>query len=847
MAINLQDPFNLAGITDPAERNILLQGGVNRIDQTVPGGRIEYSGPGRSASTITLDPALQNIFDARTEAARSAANVAGGLITGLEGGRAGVEKAFYDKQIGLLSPTLDQNESRLKSRLLNRGLPESSEAYANAYNLQARDPRLRAYNDAALNAILSGGNELANTTTAARNLFNLDPNVGIPNTQSFTAPAAVDVTGAEQLKLQANVAANDAKLAADKIKADIEAGNFSALTTLGSAAITGLLTAADTSIGGKVASSILAGAASVGKSVYGFLQEHLGFGADAVTEAVQGLQQTAQIPPTGDFYPDLIPSGVFPSTDVPLPPAGGALDVGPIDIGKIPSLPGALTPPSNPYYMNEGIDDLFTGNIGHSPELITDPTVLGKDLTGKVNQAMLSDPNFQLIDPTIDIGVTPSLPDALTPPSNPYYMSEGIDDLYTGSIGSGADLSADEIFALGEDSYPGMGGAAGDLATSGMVGGGLIGAASGAMNDGLRGAFTGGVKGALTGGVAGGIASGLGMGALGATGIGLGLTLPMALWQGQQANKARTEAKQLYESAKFTNVIRGVYDLATGKDNFNSAGAAGRAEYSALLESVGLADPIGVTPDMGGANAASAGAAFLAKYPKLTPGTDVASLDDGNRLKGDARRATGRLAAIMRLPGMQENFDAFYNGKMSKEEFSSRSTAAVNKFKVDNAAKISSAAEKASNERILAMDVDPDGPLQDITAQRNAKASQVKYAAINAEAVVPEIAKAKQVATDLRAEAVAQQAAGIPYYDRGRAIQAAQNAEKRVAELKQYEAQQILLRDSNKPEMWQTVSYTDEDDRVRSNRYRQLLAISKGFNNAEEHAASEYDDGSDDE
>ena len=289
----------------------------------------------------------------------------------------------------------------------------------------------------------------------------------------------------------------------------------------------------------------------------------------------------------------------------------------------------------------------------------------------------------------------------------------------------------------------------------------------------------------------------------------------MALWQGQQANKAKTKAKQLYESAKFTNVIRGVSELATGKDNFNSAGAAGNSEYSALLESVGLADPIGVTPDMGGANAASAGSAFLAKYPKLTPGTEVASLDDGNSLKGIASRAAGRLAAIIRLPGMQENFDAFYNGKMSKEEFSSRSTAAVNKFKVDNAAKISSAAAKASNERILAMDVDPDGPQQDITAQRDAKASQVKYAAINAEAVVPEIVKAEKV------------------------------AEKRVAELKQYEAQQLLLRDSNKPEMWETVTYGDEDDRVRSNRYRQLLAISKGFNNAEEHAASEYDDGSD--
>ena len=62
MAINLQDPFNLAGITDPAERNVLLQGGVNRIDQTVPGGRIEYSGPGRSASTIRTSRAWSHSY-----------------------------------------------------------------------------------------------------------------------------------------------------------------------------------------------------------------------------------------------------------------------------------------------------------------------------------------------------------------------------------------------------------------------------------------------------------------------------------------------------------------------------------------------------------------------------------------------------------------------------------------------------------------------------------------------------------------------------------------------------------------------------------------------------------------
>ena len=634
MAINLQDPFNLAGITDPAERNVLLQGGVNRIDQTVPGGRIEYSGLGRSASTITLDPALQNIFDARTEAARSAANVAGGLISGLEGGRAGVEKAFYDKQIGLLSPTLDQNESRLKSQLLNRGLPESSEAYANAYNLQARDPRLRAYNDAALNAILSGGNELANTTTAARNLFNLDPNVGIPNTQSFTAPAAVDVTGAEQLKLQANVAANNAKLAADKIKADIEAGNFSALTTLGSAAITGLLTAADTSIGGKVASSILSGAASVGKGVYEFLKEHLGFGAEAVTEAVQSLQQTAQIPPSGEFYPDLIPSGVFPSTDVPLPPAGGALNVGPIDIGKIPSLPDALTPPSNPYYMNEGIDDLFTGNIGPSPELITDPTVLGKDLTGKVNQAMLNDPNFQLIDPTIDIGVTPSLPFsdanliAENFPLGPEApLPAGAPDFYpnlTGALtGTPAQISAQQAATL----YPGAGGeAAAQVAAAAPIAGlgslvapGVAAIASVALDLIVEGKITN-----TTGGKA---ATAAGTAVLAST---LGFSNPVTFIpalimafaahnNNKNANRTRSDAHQTYIDAQYAMRDNPHIKISPEVMNrFWTAGQNTQAEGDRQSAAYAVMDDIERQKEAQAASATAAYEAALARMPSYT-------------------------------------------------------------------------------------------------------------------------------------------------------------------------------------------------------------------------------------
>jgi hypothetical protein len=286
----------------------------------------------------------------------------------------------------------------------------------------------------------------------------------------------------------------------------------------------------------------------------------------------------------------------------------------------------------------------------------------------------------------------------------------------------------------------------------------------------------------------------------------------------KRAQKLRTDNKQLYESAKFTRVIRGVSNLA-GVSNFSPD------EWSALIESVGLADPMGVTQDMAGANVASAGAALLAANPKLTPGTEVASLNDGDGLKGIASRGAGKLAAVLRLPGMQENFDAFSYGRMSKEEFNSRAKAAGDQFKVDNAATIREHEQRSTDTRIQAeWESDEFGGSMTI-AQSEAKARQAESAAIKVEAVVPEIAKAKQVATDLRAEAVAQQAAGIPYYDRGRAIQAAQNAEKRADELVEYQAQQRFISDHDKPEMW-----TMDDDgsgndpmRVRSEEYYRLL------------------------
>lgn len=294
--VNLADPFNLAGVQDSATRNILTQGAVNRIDQRIPGANIQYSGPGRTSSAITLDPAIQALFEKRVGAANTGAGAAQGLLTGLEGGRAAVTQSFYDKQLGLLNPTFDQNESRLKSTLLNRGIPEGGEAYTNAYNLEIRNPRNKAYTTAAQNAVLAGGTDMLNTTNVAKGLIGIDPTTGIPGNNSFTAPATVDVQGAEQLKFNAALAENNAAQAADRIDAALKAGNLEALTSLGAAGITALLTAAPASVAGKLATSIAEAASAAGTGVKNFVYNTFGIGTPGAQELaaqVEALGGTA--------------------------------------------------------------------------------------------------------------------------------------------------------------------------------------------------------------------------------------------------------------------------------------------------------------------------------------------------------------------------------------------------------------------------------------------------------------------------------------------------------------------------------------------------------------------------
>ena len=285
MAVNPQDPFNLAGINDFATKNVLLQGAANRIDQTIPGGSLAFSGPGRSTSKITLDPAIQGLFDARVTAAGTGATAAGNILGDLEGGRSAVEKATFDRLWGVADPAYQTIDERRRRELLNRGIPEGDEAFNKAIRLDVTDPRNRAIETARLDAVRAGGEEMARLANVSSGLLGLDPTKGIPDTSSFFAPTAIDTLGPEQLQTQRNMAANNASLAADQIDAQIKSGNLQALTSLGSAAVIGLL--ANPASGKKLASTIATGAAAAGTSLMGFMTRLFG-GNAAEAQAVMG-------------------------------------------------------------------------------------------------------------------------------------------------------------------------------------------------------------------------------------------------------------------------------------------------------------------------------------------------------------------------------------------------------------------------------------------------------------------------------------------------------------------------------------------------------------------------------
>ena len=131
----------------------------------------QFSSPGNWSLETSLSPEMQSIYDTGYGAYQKAMqNLAGSefdqskiapqadwgrLVTALDGNGDQYTQAYYDKATRLLGDKYGNEESALRSRLLNSGLSEGTQAYTDAMK-QFMDRKNGNYSDIANQAILSG-------------------------------------------------------------------------------------------------------------------------------------------------------------------------------------------------------------------------------------------------------------------------------------------------------------------------------------------------------------------------------------------------------------------------------------------------------------------------------------------------------------------------------------------------------------------------------------------------------------------------------------------------------------------------------------------------------------------
>jgi hypothetical protein len=107
------------------------------------------------------------------------------LPTANDATRQRVEKALYDRAVAMLNPRFQQQESDLRSILMNRGLTEGSEAWTRELDNLGR-ARNSAYSDAMWTAIDRGGEE-------QQRLLGME--LGVRNQGIGESRAVADITG----------------------------------------------------------------------------------------------------------------------------------------------------------------------------------------------------------------------------------------------------------------------------------------------------------------------------------------------------------------------------------------------------------------------------------------------------------------------------------------------------------------------------------------------------------------------------------------------------------------------------------------------------------------------------
>lgn len=184
---------------------IRAQADVNRINQYTPYGNLTYSGANRNNATLTLDPAIQALFDQQIQNDTGLGQLAGGALgsigqlvaappnlsglpnpqlpqlanvnlqTGVDLGRLNTEglpgfdtdasgtrnraeRAFFDRSANLLNEQFGRQEESLQQRLANQGLQEDNVAARTQMGDFGRG-RNEAFQNLANEAVIFGGNE----------------------------------------------------------------------------------------------------------------------------------------------------------------------------------------------------------------------------------------------------------------------------------------------------------------------------------------------------------------------------------------------------------------------------------------------------------------------------------------------------------------------------------------------------------------------------------------------------------------------------------------------------------------------------------------------------------------
>lgn len=204
------------GVPDPTQQ-IAAEQNANQYNVVSPNGSINYSKDptGRTTQTTTLSPSEQKQLDTSNQIAETMLTGAQKKIPGLadtsfdyndQGSTAA--KAAYQRQVDLLTPEFDKQDTAWEDRMANQGLPTGGEAYLDSQRQHENDKNF-ALTQAAQQAetegtqlALSQRQQNYNELAAALGGQQLNP-VG-----SYGQPAApVDAAGAYAQKNQAQIAA----------------------------------------------------------------------------------------------------------------------------------------------------------------------------------------------------------------------------------------------------------------------------------------------------------------------------------------------------------------------------------------------------------------------------------------------------------------------------------------------------------------------------------------------------------------------------------------------------------------------------------------------------------------